>query len=75
MLWAGLILVSIIVGGTVYQMIVIVPEFSRDIPNGMIEMAHSHVSTKSFWTSPIQDLSLLALILAVTLNWRNKRRN
>lgn len=74
-LWLGLVLTSILVGGTVYQMIVIVPEFNRDIPNGMIGLAHSHISTKSFWTSPIMPLGFLALVVSVVLNWKNKRRN
>lgn len=73
-LWLGLILISILVGGTVYQMIVIVPEFGRDIPNGMISFAHSHISTKTFWTSPIMPLGFLSMIISVVLNWKNGRK-
>lgn len=73
-LWISLILVSIIVGGTIYQMLVIVPEFNRDIPNAMIGFARGHISTKSFWGAPFQDLCLLFLIASTIFNWKNGRR-
>lgn len=73
-LWVGLVLLSILFGGTVYQMLVIIPEFNRDIPNGMISFVQGHISTISFWGSPIQDLAMLSLIAAVILNWKNKRK-
>lgn len=73
-LWVSLILVSIIVGGTIYQMLVIVPEFNRDIPNAMISFAQGHISTKSFWGAPFQDLCLLFLIASTIFNWKNGRR-
>ncbi len=73
-LWISLILVSIIVGGTIYQMLVIVPEFNRDIPNAMIGFARGHILTKSFWGAPFQDLCLLFLIASTIFNWKNGRR-
>lgn len=74
-LWTGLVLLSILFGGTVYQMLVIVPEFNRDIPNGMIGFVQGHISTVSFWGSSIQEFAMLALIAAIILNWKNKRRH
>ncbi len=70
----GMFFMSILIGATVYQMIVVVPEFSRDIPNGMIEFARGHVQTKTFWTSPIMPIGFLISILALILNWRTPRK-
>lgn len=65
---------AILFGGTVYQMIVMVPEFSRDIPNGMIGLAHSQVKPKLFWISPLLPAGFLLGIIALVLNWKTKRR-
>ncbi len=73
-LWIGMFFMSILIGATVYQMIVVVPAFSRDIPNGMIEFARGHVQTKTFWTSPIMPIGFLISILALILNWRTRRK-
>lgn len=73
-LWLGMLFCSIVVGATIYQMMVIVPEYSRDIPHGMIEFAHGHFLPKAFWTSPIMPLGCLAMIGALIFNWNNSRR-
>ncbi len=69
-LWIGMFFVAILTGATLYQMMVIVPAFSRDIPNGMIEFASGHVQTKNFWTSPIMPIGFLFSIIALILNWK-----
>jgi hypothetical protein len=73
-LWLQIFIGAIIVGGTVYQMMVIVPEFNRDIPNGMISFAHSQMETGNFWVSPILIVSLLLPVIALILNWKTKRK-
>ena len=73
-LWINIILGAILLGGTIYQMIVIVPEFSRDIPNGMIELMKGHMETKAFWTSPILPLGFLFGILSLVFNWKTPRK-
>ena len=73
-LWLGMLFCSIVVGATIYQMIVIVPEYYRDIPHGMIEFARGHFLPKAFWTSPIMPLGCLAMIGALIFNWNNSRR-
>ena len=73
-LWIGTFFMSILTGATVYQMIVIVPAFSRDIPNGMIEFAGGHIQTKTFWTSPILPIGFLISIIALILNWKTPRK-
>ena len=55
-------------------MIVVVPEFSRDLPNGMIEFAKGHVQTKTFWTSPIMPVGFLLSVAALILNWKTPRK-
>ena len=65
---------ALLLGGTVFQMLVIVPEFSRDIPNGMIGLAHSQVKPKLFWTSPLLPAGFLLGIIALVLNWKTQRR-
>jgi len=73
-LWIGMFFMSILTGATVYQMIVIVPAFSRDIPKGMIEFASGHVQTKTFWTSPVMPIGFLISIIALILNWKTPRK-
>lgn len=73
-LWLGLFSISVLTGATIYQMIVIVPEFSRDIPNGMIEFAEGHIQTKTFWASPIMPTGFVISIIALMLNWKTPRK-
>ncbi len=65
---------SILVGATVYQMMVIVPEFSRDMPNGMIEFAHGTILPKAFWASPVMSVGFLFFVAALIFNWNTPRR-
>ena len=73
-LWLGMFFMSILIGATIYQMIVIVPEFSRDMPNGMIGFAKGNIQTNKFWTSPIIPIGFLISIIALVLNWQTARR-
>lgn len=66
---------AISLGATVYQMMVLVPEWNRDRPNGMIAFAHSQIETANFWRAPFLGIIFLLCIIAVVLNWRTKRRN
>jgi len=69
-----MLFMSFLIGATVYQMMVVVPAFSRDIPNGMTEFARGHVQTKTFWTSPIMPIGFVITILALILNWKTPRK-
>lgn len=73
-LWIGMFFMAILIGATVYQMIVIVPVFSRDIPNSMIEFARGDVQTKTFWTSPIMPIGFVISIISLILNWKTRRK-
>ncbi len=73
-LWIGMLFMSILIGATIYQMIVIVPEFSRDMPNGMVGFAKGNIQTKTFWTSPIIPVGFVIFIIALILNWKTARR-
>ncbi|MDZ4747621.1 MAG: hypothetical protein SGI96_01960 [Bacteroidota bacterium] len=73
-LWIGMLFMATLIGATIYQSIVIVPSFSRDIPNGMIEFARGPFQTKAFWTSPIMPIGFLISILALILNWKTPRK-
>lgn len=73
-LWMTLFFQAIILGGTVYQMMVIVPEFCRDLPKGMADFAVSQVEPRTFWTSPLMGVLHLFSLLAIGLNWNTPRR-
>lgn len=73
-LWLGMLFASILIGATIYQMLVIVPEFARDIPNGMTSFARGTISPKAFWASPIMAGGFLFSILALIMNWKTPRR-
>lgn len=72
--WLSVFGLAILVGATVFQMLVIVPEFNRDIPNGMISFAASQVEPRYYWTSPIILGSYLLPFLALFFNWKTPRR-
>jgi len=74
-LWAQIFLTAIIVGATVFQMFVIIPEFTRDFPNGMIALSQSNVIPGNFWGSPFIFLPMMLLpLLNVVFNWKTPRR-
>lgn len=73
-LWLYLFGGAIVVGATVYQMIVIVPEYSRDAPNGMMAFARSHIDPRNFWRSPLGTISNVIMIVALITNWKPPRR-
>jgi hypothetical protein len=74
-IWLYNFMLAIGVGATVYQMMVIIPEFTRDIPNSMIALANSQIIPGNFWGSPLFGISSLVLpIIALILNWKTPRR-
>lgn len=74
LLWITIFLMSVLLGATVYQMTVVVPGFSRDIPNGMIELAKGDIQPKNFWTSPIIPAGFISAVLALIFNWKTSRK-
>lgn len=75
LLWLYIFAIAVLIGATVYQMFVIVPEFTRDFPNGMIELSKGNVIPGNFWATPIVFLSTLILpLLAISFNWKTSRR-
>jgi hypothetical protein len=75
LVWLYIIAIANILGATVYQMFVIVPEFTRGFPNGMIDLSTSNVIPGNFWGSPIILLSTLVIpLLAIPFNWKTPRR-
>ena len=73
--WLYIFLISIMVGATVYQQMVIIPEFTRVMPDSMIGLANSHIKPSNFWASPILGISSLLLpVLAIVTNWKTPRR-
>ncbi len=73
--WLYIFVLAILVGATVYQTMVILPEFTRDMPNSMIALANSQIKPGNFWGSPIFGISSLVLpIIALILNWKTPRR-
>lgn len=73
-LWLSIVLGAVFLGATVFQMMVIVPEYYRDIPNGMIQFAHGTIEPKAFWASPLGPITALIMIVTLVANWRTPRR-
>lgn len=73
-LWLSVILGAVFLGATVFQMMVLVPEYYRDIPNGMIQFAHGPIEPKAFWASPLGPVTAVIMIVTLITNWRTPRR-
>ncbi len=57
--WLYIFILAIICGATVFQTMVLLPEFTRDMPNSMIALANSQIKPSNF------------LGFADFWNWRN----
>jgi hypothetical protein len=74
-IWLYTFVLAIVVGATVYQTLVILPEFTRDMTNGMIALAKGNIKPSNFWGSSIFGISSLVLpIIALIVNWKTPRR-
>lgn len=72
-LWLSVIFGAVIVGGTVFQLMVLVPEYSRDIPSGMIEFARGKIEPGFFWVL-VSPLTILLTLITLVTNWRTPRK-
>lgn len=68
--WASVLALAILVGATVFQLMVIVPEFERDMP-GFIA---SKVMPAKFWGSDLTRVLEFLPLVALALNWKSPRR-
>lgn len=50
------------------------PEHNRDLPNGMIAFAASHVLPANFWASTVARLIEVMPFIALAANWKTARR-
>ena len=74
-IWLYVFVLAIVVGATVYQTLVVLPEFTRVMPDSMITLANSHIKPSNFWASPIFGISSFVLpIIALIVNWKTPRR-
>ncbi len=74
-LWLYIFGMSIMIGAAVFQMFVIIPEFTRAFPEGMLSLANSNVIPGKFWGSPIVGLAVMVLpLVAIIINWKTARR-
>ncbi len=75
MAWMNVAAMAILLGATVFQMMVIVPEYHRDLPRGMVAFAASGVMPANFWASPLVRWLEIVPLLAMVLHWKTPRRN
>ena len=68
--WLYILGGSILLGATIYQMIVVVPAFAYDLPNSMAAFNETAVKTPAFWTSPIGPLTGVFGLVAVLTSRR-----
>jgi len=47
-IWLYVFVLAIVVGATVYQTLVVLPEFTRVMPDSMITLANSHIKPSNF---------------------------
>ncbi len=74
-IWLYVFVLAIVVGATVYQTLVVLPEFTRVMPDSMITLANSHIKPSNFWASQIFGISSFVLpIIALIVNWKTPRR-
>jgi len=74
-IWLYTFVLAIVVGATVYQTLVILPEFTRDMPDSMIALANSQIKPGNFWGNPIFGISSLLLpVISLIINWKTPRR-
>ena len=71
--WLNVTGLAILVGSTVFQMMVIVPEYNRDLPRGMMDPANTHVLPANFWTSAVARVVEVVPFVALALDWKTAR--
>ncbi len=72
-----LISAAVPLGGTVYQMLVIIPEWSQDLPGSLVRLFQGTSWAEAqgrFWRHPVGLLNSLFLIGALITSWPNRRR-
>lgn len=74
-LWAAIFSLAVAIGGTVYQMMVIVPVWLQNLPGSIAAFGKSDVKPAIFWTSPFLRAMTGATVLASVLaNWNTPRQ-
>jgi hypothetical protein len=75
-LWLGVVLMSIWIGGTVYQMIVIVPLWTASLPESLRSFMHSTDWGRTvlrFFGPPFMLARLTAIVIALVAGWHSPR--
>lgn len=73
-LWLFICFGALVLGATVFQMIVLVPMMSQDLPTSLLAFNQNGVKPAIFWTSPLLAAGFLFGILAAVLHWQTTRR-
>lgn len=73
-LWLFVCFVAVIVGATIYQLVVLVPTVSADLPSSLLAFNQNGINPAVFWTSPAMLAGFLLGSLAAALHWRTARR-
>ena len=73
-LWLFVCFVAVIVGATIYQLVVLVPTVSADLPSSLLAFNQNGIKPAVFWTSPVMPVGFLLGLLAAALHWRTARR-
>lgn len=75
-LWIALLLVSVVIGASVYQRISLIPEWGGALPDSLISYfrgTHAAASIGRFWVSVLPPAALV-MMLALATNWRASQR-
>ncbi len=73
-LWLFICFGALVLGATVFQMIVLVPMMSQDLPASLLAFNQNGVKPAIFWTSPLLAAGFLFGIVTAVLHWRTARR-
>ncbi len=74
-LWAAIFSLAIIIGGSIYQSMVVFPAWTRNLPDSLIAFNKTDVKPSVFWASPLTSvLPMLSMIAATASNWGTPRQ-
>ena len=74
-LWAAIFSLAILIGGTVFHIMVIVPVWLQNLPDSIAAFGKSDVKPALFWTSRfLRAIAGVTMLAAVLANWNTPRQ-
>jgi hypothetical protein len=74
-LWLGTLILSFPLGAAFFGMMVIVPLWTKNLPEGLMQFDRTNIDMAAFWMGPVLNVGVLTLIVSLILTWKTARRN